>query len=137
GIVLPDAPLYELVYRLHHSMEAYDRDAAGRALAELQATAPDHRLTLHARYIMGRYDAHNVEQLAAIDELLKRFPDDPTFLLARVSVLRELDRRDERLTLLKQLSSQPSADLIFAQQYAQELVSDTREQRTSERLLRK
>jgi tetratricopeptide (TPR) repeat protein len=136
-VELPDAALYELVYKLHRAMEAYDREAAGRALLELQQTAPDHRLTLHARYIMGRYDAHNVEQLAAIDELLKRFPDDPTFLLARVSVLRELDRRDERIALLKQLSTQPSADLVFAQQYAQELVGDSREQHLAERLLRK
>jgi tetratricopeptide (TPR) repeat protein len=135
GIELPDAPLYEIVYRMHRAMEIFDRDAAGKALAEMQALAPDHRLTLHSRYILGRYDAHNPEQLAALDELLKRFPDDPTFLLARVTVLRELDRREERLSLLKRLSSQPSADLVFAQHYAQELASDAREQQTAERLL--
>ena len=135
GIQLPDAPLYEIVYRMHRAMEAFDRDAAGKALAELQSLAPDHRLTLYSRYILGRYDAHNPEQLAALDELLKRFPDDPTFLLARISVLRELDRRDERISLLKRLSSQSSADLVFAQQYAQELATDAREQLTAERLL--
>ena len=137
GLNLPDAHLYEIVYELHRAMEAYNREAAGEALARLQAAAPEHRLTLHARYVLARYDAHNAEQLDAIDALLARFPDDPTFLLARIACLRELDRRDERLDLLRRLSAQPNADLVFAQQYAQELVGDARQHRTAELLLRK
>lgn len=137
GIDLPDAPLYEMVYQLHRAMEAYDRNAAAEALARLQAAAPDHRLTLHARFVLARYDAHNTEQLEAIDALLARFPDDPTLLLARVACLRDLDRRDDRIDLLRRLSDQPNADLVFAQQYAQELVPDARHHRAAERLLRK
>src|SRR5262249_34289739 len=114
GVDLPDSSLYEIVYQLHRAMEMFNRDAASDALASLQAAAPHHRLTMHARFVLARYDADNVEQLEAIDALLERFPEDPTFLLARISCLRELDRRDERLELLRRLSDQPSADLVFA-----------------------
>ena len=137
GVTLLDVELYDAVYRIHRAMEGHDREAAGRELGQLQASAPDHRLTLHAHHVLARYDANSVEQLAAIDKLLERFPDDPTLLLSRIGCLRDLDRREERLTLLRRLSSQANADLIFAQQYAQELVPDAREHRTAERLLRR
>lgn len=137
GLDLPDAELYDRVYRIHRAMELSDRETAGAIFDELQKQAPDHRLTLYARYLLGRYDAHNVEQLAAVDELLRHFPDDPTFLLARVQVLRDLDRREERLSLLKRLTEQPHTDLIFTMLYAQELATDAREHHRAERLLRK
>jgi tetratricopeptide (TPR) repeat protein len=137
GIDLPDAELYDALFRIHRAMEAYDRDAAGLELSALVEQHPDHRLTLHAQFIVARYDAHNAEQLAAVDRMLERFPDDPTLLLARAGCLRELDRREERLSLLRRLSSQANADLIFAQQYAQELIPDSRQHGTAERLLRR
>lgn len=136
-IPLPDAELYDAIFRIHRAMERFERETAGRELSFLQAHYPEHRLTLHAQYVLARYDANNAEQLAAIDRLLERFPDDPTLLLARVGCLRELDRRDERLTLLRRLSSQSNTDLIFAQQYAQELIPDARENKTAEKLLRR
>lgn len=137
GLQLPDAPLYERIYHLNRAMESLDRETAGAIFDQLHQEAPNHRLTLYARYLLGRYDAHNVEQLAAIDELLEHFPNDPTFLLARVQVLRDLDRREERLTLLRSLAELPQTDLIFTMLYAQELISDGREHQRAERLLRK
>src|SRR5579864_2221944 len=135
GIDLPDAGLYDLLYELHQAMEKQDRNRALRALAELQTQAPGNRLTLYARYTLARYDGHNGEQLAALDQLLERFHDDATFELWRIGCLRDLDRREERLALLQRLSRQPNADPIFAQQYAQELLPDARERHTVERLL--
>jgi tetratricopeptide (TPR) repeat protein len=137
GIDLPDAELYDRVYQLHVAMEKQERNRALQLLAELEAAAPEHRLALYARYVLARYDGHNSEQLAALDKLLERFPDDATFQLWRVGCLRELDRKEERMALLRQMSKQPNADPIFAQQLAQELLPDAREHRTVERMLHK
>lgn len=137
GIELPDADLYDRLYEIHRAMEISDRSAAGRILADMEAAAPDHRLVLYARYVLARYDANNAEQLATLDALLQRFPDDVTFLLQRINVLRDLDRREDRIALLRRLSQQPGSDPIFMQQYAQELLADAREHATAERLLRK
>lgn len=136
-IDLPDVGLYDRLYQIHEAMERSDRAQASRAFAELEAAAPGHRLVLYARYVLARYDANNAEQLAALDALLERYPDDVTFLLLRITVLRDLDRRDDRLKLLRRLSQQSGSDPIFMQQFAQELLPDTREHETAERLLRR
>ena len=59
-----------------------------RPLSEFAQTAPDQRLTLQARRILAIYDADSAELFAGIEELLKRFPDDPLMTLSKISALR-------------------------------------------------
>src|SRR5207302_9224565 len=95
------------------------------------------RLPLAGRRALAAYDADPSERLASVEAMLAHFPEDNNLQLARISCLRELARRDERLALLRELCERPGADPIFWQQYADELSADAREHEQAIRLLRK
>jgi hypothetical protein len=72
--------------------------------------APGHRLTLQARRLLALDDADPAGLLAAVEALLGLFPDDAVLQAAKLACLRELARRDERLTLLRAVCARPDAD---------------------------
>jgi tetratricopeptide (TPR) repeat protein len=137
GLNLPDAALYDHVYRLQRALEVHQRDRAADALAALEAEAPEHRLTFQARFILARYDADHAKFLAAVEELLRLFPQDGVFEMAKVACLGQLVRRDERLALLRAICDRKDADPVFWRVLAQELSADAREHGTAMRLLRR
>lgn len=134
-LALPDAELYDRFYQMQRSLQAHDRDAAKTAYDAICTAAPGHRLAHHARRALAQYDANPAEVLAAAEGLLTLFPDDEPLKLLRLSALRDLARRDERLALLKEICTKPS-DPVFRQIYAQELTADARNHGTARRLLR-
>lgn len=137
GLDLPDAALYDHVYRLQRAMEAHQRGRAAEALAALEAAAPGHRLTLQARLLLARYDADHAKFLAAVEGLLGLFPQDGVFEMAKVACLGQLVRRDERLALLRAVCDRKDADPVFWRALAQELSADARAHGTAMRLLRR
>ncbi|HXG12163.1 MAG TPA: tetratricopeptide repeat protein [Gemmataceae bacterium] len=137
GLDLPDAPLYDHFHQLQLALRAHDRDRAEQCQAALQAQAPEHRLTVLARRVLAGYDADPAGALAAAEQMLKLYPDDVLAQLTKVSCLRELGRREERLALLKQMCDKPDSDPVCWQQYAQELAADAREHVQAMRLLRR
>jgi tetratricopeptide (TPR) repeat protein len=137
GLDLPDAALHDLNHRLQRALQRHDRPAAVAALGELEAQAPDHPLALQARRTLAAYDCDSAAVLAAIDRLLALFPDDLALQMMKVTCLRELGRRDERVALLQQLSDRPATDPVCWQQLAQELSGDAREYPVARRLLRR
>ena len=108
-----------------------------RPLSEFAQTAPDQRLTLQARRILAIYDADSAELFAGIEELLKRFPDDPLMTLSKISALRELARRNERLALLQKMVGLKGSDPLFWRRYPQEMSANAREHPTAMRLLKR
>ncbi len=126
GVALPEAELYDDLYRLLGSLERHDREEAARAQESLAARAPGHRLALWGRRTLAAYDADRVTQLACTEELLKLFPDDANLRLSKLAHLREMGRREERLALLREQCDKEGAHPIFLQQYARELSADAR-----------
>lgn len=124
---LPDTALYDHFYALQMALKKHDRVRAAESYEALKAAAPEHRLTVLARRSLAGYDANPAEVLLSAEQMLKLFPDDIIAKLTKVSVLRELGRREERIALLKELVEKKDSDPLTWQQYAQELSADARE----------
>ncbi len=137
GLDLPEAPLYDQLYQVQRALSEHQRDTAHAVLEQMQAAAPDHRLTLTARRALAGYDANTPALLESVEALLKAFPHDGNLQLAKLGCLRELARREERLALLETICAQPGVDSVFYQQYAQELGADAREHRAAGYWLRR
>jgi cellulose synthase operon protein C len=131
GLALPDAGLYDQLYQVSRALAEHRRAAARQDCEAMQRAAPAHRLTLSARRALACYDGNSAALLQCLEELLSQFPDDACLLLAKLGCLRELARRDQRLAMLEGLVSQPGADQVFWQRYAQELRPDARHLRTA------
>jgi tetratricopeptide (TPR) repeat protein len=137
GIDLPEATLYDQMHQVQRALQDHDRQRAADVYQAMQQAAPDQRLTLQARRVLALYDSDYVQLLDAVEKLLGLFPNDPLLVLSKLGALRELARRDERLTILREVCADKKSDPIFWRQYAQELSVDARETETVSRLLRR
>lgn len=137
GLELPEAGLYDLHHAALLALSRHDRPAALAAVEKLEAAAPGHRLALQARRAVAHYDANAIEILAQVERLLALFPKDVNLQLTRLSCLRELGRREERLKILAGLGVGKDADPLYWQERASELAEDAREHATALRLLRR
>lgn len=137
GLDLPDADLYDLLFNLQESLLRFDRAQASATLAQLETRAPDHRLTLIARCVLARFDAHPDQQLLLLAPLIERYPDDNNFQLSKTMLLRERASPRARLEHLQQLAFKKDADPFFQQQYAQALLIEPEQFGRAKRLLRK
>lgn len=127
GLELPDAQLYDLYQQVAAGLDEFDRPRAAAALAALEQTAPEHRLTIHARGAIASYDGDPTGMLEAVRTMLRQFPDDLNLQLAELHYLRELGRRDERLSRLEEWSASPQADPLVWRRLAEELIGNARE----------
>jgi cellulose synthase operon protein C len=134
---LPDADAYDLLFELQRALLAHDRPTAASALDQLRDKFPGHRLTKTGAYAIARYDAHPVRMLAAVDELLADFPHNTTYLMAKIAVLRDLNRNAERLALLEAEGSALDAEPLLMQSLAQMLLPRPDRQDDASRLLRR
>jgi tetratricopeptide (TPR) repeat protein len=123
---LPDAERYDRYHEIQRALVAHDREAARRAFEPLASTSPDHRLTLQARLSLAEYDADQTARMEAVDRLNELFPDEPTFRLFRLSGLRMMGRRQDRLDILEGMIREQDVHPVIWQQYAQELGEDAR-----------
>jgi tetratricopeptide (TPR) repeat protein len=134
GVALPDAEPYDRLSRVQGALLAHDRDAAA---AEAEAIDSSHRLGLAARSSLASYDGNRAEQLAVAEKLLAMFPGDVPIQLMRLSLLRDLSRRDERLAELRRLCDASDAHPAFWPLLAHEQQKDGRRAAEAERLFRK
>jgi len=138
GLELPDAALHDKLHALRGALEAHDRDRAEQVLREMRAAAPDHRMTLWARYTLAAYDANPAAVLQCTEQLLGQFPDDAVLQLTRLGCLQDLGRREQRIELLENLlADKETAAPVFLHRYARELNDDARNEATVVRLLRR
>jgi tetratricopeptide (TPR) repeat protein len=127
GVELPDARLQELLHKVWEALDTHDREAARELAASMQATTPEHWLTLRAGLALAHYDGNVPLALEYLDRLLQQFPGDPRLLLEKLAGLAEHDLRDERLDLLARACGQPQPHPLFFVRYAQELCEDARQ----------
>jgi len=121
----PDQALYDQLHQLQECLAVNDRPKAGWLLTQMQ----EHRLKDFARLALARYDANSTLLLQALDRVLDQWPDESTFLLSRINVLRDLGRKDERLAMARRQLRRTDGDPLFAQHYAQLILPDARFQR--------
>ncbi len=131
----PDSPAREALFAVQQPLIALDRPKAMSALAEMKAAFPD-ALYLHfAELALARFDAHPVRLLESYDRLLAAYPHEPTWVLSKAAVLRELNRMPERLALLEAEGSNPSSEPLVAQSLAQMLLPHPHRQEEASWLL--
>jgi predicted Zn-dependent protease len=127
GIDLPEAELYDIHHQVLLALDRHDRDTAIAARRQLDELAPGHRITIQARRAIAFYDANSHEQLAAVDELLKLFPDNVNLQLSRLQTMRTLSRREDRLAVLREACAKKKSEPLLWQEFAGELAQDARE----------
>ena len=126
GLDLPDADLWDRLHGLDGQLMNHRRDQAEQIFAALCEAAPDHLLTREARRRLAIYDQNAADQLAAVERLLEINPEDQSLQLERLSCLRDVAHRDDRLATYRDLCARKETHPIFYQQYAQELRADAR-----------
>ncbi len=127
GVELCDAALYDQLYEVNAALHRHDRQSALAAREAMRAAAPDHRLTLRADQTLAAYDADPGALLLCYEKLLAQYPDDSGLLIGKLHCLRTLERRDQRIDMLKKLCDSASAHPTFRKLYARELMDDARE----------
>jgi tetratricopeptide (TPR) repeat protein len=137
GIDFADAAKYDALHYVQSALARFDRPAAQTAFDLMRAGFPDHRLTRMGRVALARYDANPTLLLRALNGLVETAPGEATFLLAKINVLRDLGRRDERLAMTKQQLERPEGDPLFAQHYAQLILPDPRYHAEGVRVMRR
>ena len=135
GIELPDAEFYDHHYQLQRALTAHDRPAAQQHFEDLERLDAAHRLTLQARRSLASYDGSLPRQLAAVEELLTRYPKNGNLLWAKLVALRELARREDYLAFLHAIAGEKDSEPLFWRELAEELRQDARRQNDLHRLL--
>jgi tetratricopeptide (TPR) repeat protein len=123
---LPDASLWDLLRQMDAALIRHDRAAAETHCRQLVAEAGSHRLTFLAQHHFACYDADTADRLEAVNRLREITPDDPCLELDRLSCLRNLACREERIATYARLCEKRDVPPVFLQQYGQELRADAR-----------
>lgn len=121
GFNFPDADLYDRLRRIQQALEEHHRSGAGTQFEELRSAAPGHWLTFTAGRALFSYDTNTPALMECLSQLLTLFPTDANLSLAKLGIMRETARREERLEFLRQICARKEADPVFHQQLAQEL----------------
>lgn len=137
GLTLPDAELYDLLHAVQDALVAHRRDDAVGLCERLASLAPDHRIALEARRSVANYDANEIEALAAVEALLRLFPEDIALRLHKAGLLSVLRPHAEHLDYLQQQLESKASDPMFALRLAQGLIGDAREHPRALELLRR
>ena len=96
-------------------------------MEELEAVAGSHLAVIGVRRALAHYDSDVYEALKWTDRLLEVSPNDTAFLFAKLNLLEQLARRQERLVLLDDISRRPeTASPAFWLTLAGELSRDAR-----------
>ena len=137
AFALPDSARYDRLHRVQAALLKHDRQTAQAVYEAMRADEPGHRLTRFARLAVARYDANPTLLLNAVDSLLALAPEDGTALLAKLNVLRDLNRRDERVELARRQTARKDADPLFAHHHAQNLLQDPDRLEEARRVIKK
>jgi peptidoglycan/LPS O-acetylase OafA/YrhL/tetratricopeptide (TPR) repeat protein len=133
---LPETALFDGLYRLRRALHLHDRAAARTALDELETLDPGARLTFFARRELAYYDGDDPAALAAVEELLARFPDEGRLRLEKLTLLRRLARPVQARAWLETCAADRAhAEPNLWRELARELAADPREQPRARQLL--
>jgi tetratricopeptide (TPR) repeat protein len=137
AIDLPDHALWTQVHTISRALAAHQRDDAIACVRAMYATASQHRLTIHAEARIASYDG-DFQMLARLtDQLLEAFPHDQNQWSVKLSLLRQLGSRSERLTALEGLCDQAACEIVYRHQLIEELLGDPDELPRVDSMLRR
>ncbi|MEZ6133862.1 MAG: C39 family peptidase [Pirellulaceae bacterium] len=134
---LPDAEIYDLTHAFDEALIQHCRDDAIKHLEKIAKHAPKHRLHWQTRRQLAIYDGDEQGILAAVQELLALYPDDVSFQMSELSLLRDLGRTSEQINRLRELVDQPVPHPLFQLQLAELLSLDGRSRDEAQEILRK
>ena len=137
SIDLPEADLHERFSAVQDALVRHERERALSACAALEADAPRHRLTIHARRSVAIYDSDAPRILAANEALLEHHPRDISYRLWKAASLRTLAPRPEYLAWLQSMAEEPRGHSLAKLRYAQALLEDDRRRQRATKLLRR
>lgn len=126
---LSDSRIYDLVFRFDNALSEYDRKTAAETLSEIEREFPDHRMTLSSKWSLARYDANELEMLAAIEKLREKFPEDINLKMSYVNLSASHKSRAERLETLEKFSAGKKSDPLLWQMFGYELSLEPKEDR--------
>ncbi len=133
---LPEATLYDALYRLRRAIHGHDRPAARAALDALETLAPNARLTWFARRELAYYDGDDTAALAAVEGLLVLYPAEGRLRLEKLHVLRRLARAaDARAWLETCAADRAHTEPNLWRELARDLAADAREHPRARQLL--
>jgi serine/threonine protein kinase/tetratricopeptide (TPR) repeat protein len=135
-VELPDAEAHDNLHEIQVALSVDRRDAAGEVQRRMENEVPEHPLTLWATALVAAYDSDEATQLQCIERLLARFPDTPSLLFRKLSLLENVAPRPEYRRLLAQACAHHPRDLPLLSRWAHELSLDAREHPGARRLLR-
>ncbi len=124
---LPDTELNEQNHRLEAALKGHRRDEAQQACDEMRRLAADDPMTILAQRELARYDGDTAALLGFDNQMLAQFEDQPAFVLSKLSLLRDLARRDERLDLCRRMIAKEAPHPEFWSQLGQLLSDDARQ----------
>ncbi|MBS0658298.1 MAG: tetratricopeptide repeat protein [Verrucomicrobia bacterium] len=131
---LSEAAAYDAIYRLRLALQRHERTEAGREAEALEVAEPGSRLAWQARRELAAYDGAEAEELAAVEALLRQFPDDGTLRVAKLGLLLQLAREPEAAAWVEVCgaerwseSKDVSGLVIFWRRKAEELAADARQ----------
>lgn len=136
NIELPEAELYDLQYEIDSALSLHQRERAMQVLAQMQARAPDHRLTLQSELSIRRYDGHSYDCLQITQRLLDKFPNDLRLVLNRLDYCHEFGTRAERIEMLQKALNDFGPAVRLKTKLAEEYLLDAREYHRAESELR-
>jgi tetratricopeptide (TPR) repeat protein len=134
---LPEAQLYDLLHEMQCALTEHRRDDALSACTRLAAMAPGHRIALEARRSLANYDANHAEMLAAVDQLLRLYPEDIPLRLHRAALIGQLRPQAEYIAYLQAQIQGPASDAMFELRFAQALLADARKHVQAVKLLKR
>ncbi len=133
---LPEAALYDALYRVRRAVHGHDRPAARAALDTLETLDPHARLTGFARRELAYYDGDDTAALAAVEGLLTLYPSEGRLRLEKLHVLRRLARAaDARAWLETCAADRAHTEPNLWRELARDLATDAREHPRARQLL--
>ncbi|MEQ8617297.1 MAG: tetratricopeptide repeat protein [Lacipirellulaceae bacterium] len=134
---LPDHQLWTLSHRISVALNAHRRDDAVKIYKELEEIEPDHRITTHSRARIAAYDGDLRKLDKLTDRLLEEFPKDQYQWSVKLSILRQLATRADRLKVLEELCDQPDCEMVYRHQLLDELLGIPNEREHVDYLLKR
>jgi len=129
--------LYDEQYRLNRALDKNDRQLAYNAYRSMLQISAEHRLTLRAQRSLAIYDNDEPLTLKVTEKLLERYPDDVNLQLSKVASIAYMGSYRYTLEYLEKLCEKPMTDFLVKSRYVRELAGDQRQQKRTEKLLRR
>ncbi len=137
NVSLPDADLYDVLYRLNAALERHDRADAISELCALEDDGPGHRLTLLGKRALAAYDANPHRLAETMEIFLQLFPEEPLAELALEGMYRQGGQPDLGNRHLESICARDEAHPAFRERLGAALLADGREHARAGRLLRR